>query len=71
MSGIIKTDIIDHFAIFCTIKTNEKYPPMTSRLSKEIWMKAISDSKYLVKIVASKDVLSTGIYQSQEQAKTP
>ena len=21
MSGIIKTDIIDHFAIFCTIKT--------------------------------------------------
>ena len=71
MSGIIKTDIIDHFAIFCTIKTNEKYPPMTSRLSKEIWMKTISDSKYLVKIVASKDVLSTGTYQSQEQAKTP
>ena len=71
MSGIIKTDIIDHFAIFFTIKTNEKYPPMTSRLSKEIWMKTISDSKYLVKIVASKDVLSTGTYQSQEQAKTP
>ena len=36
MSGIIKTDISDHFAIFCTVKTNENTILTTSPHIREI-----------------------------------
>ena len=52
ISGIIKTDINDHLAIFSTIEANEKYPSNDVTAFKiDINKDTISDFKYLLKNV--------------------
>ena len=59
MSEIIKTDISDHFAIFCTIKENEKYHSNDFTTFKgDINKDTISDFKYLLKDVVWTDKFS-------------
>ena len=63
MAGIIKTDTIDHFAIFCTIKANEKYHfNDVTTFKRDMNKDRISDFKYILKNDAWKDVLSNGTY---------
>ena len=58
MSGIIKTDISDHFTIFCTIKANEKYYSNNAMFFKrDINKDTISDLEHLWKNIAWTDVL--------------
>ena len=55
---IIKTDISDHFEIFCTIKSNEKYHSNNVTTFKRDKNKdTLSDFKYLLKKIAWTDVL--------------
>ena len=59
MSRIIRTDIGDHFAIFCTIKANGKYHSNdVTSFKGDINKDTISDFKYLLKNVTWIDVLS-------------
>ena len=58
-SGIIKTDIINYFAIFCTIKANEKHHSKNVTTFKtDINKDTRKDFKYLLKSIAWTDVLS-------------
>ena len=55
---IIKTDISDHFEIFSTIKSNEKYHSNNVTTFKRDQNKdTLSDFKYLLKKIAWTDVL--------------
>ena len=57
MSGVIKTDISDHFVIFCTINSNEKYHfNDVTTFKRDINKDTISSFKYLLKNVARRDV---------------
>ena len=57
MSGVIKTDISDHFVIFCTINSNEKYHfNDVTTFKRDINKDTISSFKYLLKNVAWRDV---------------
>ena len=58
MLGIRKTSISDHFAIFCTIKANEKYHSNNVTTLKRNMNKDTGDFKYLLKIVTWTYVLS-------------
>ena len=56
--GIIKTDFSDHFAIFFTIKVNEKYHCSSPIFKRYINKDTISDFKYLFKNITWTDVWS-------------
>ena len=56
--GIIKTDFSDHFAIFFTIKVNEKYHYSSPIFKRYINKDTISDFKYLFKNITWTDVWS-------------
>ena len=56
--GIIKTDFSDHFAIFFTIKLNEKYHYSNPIFKRDISKDTISDFKYLFKNITRTDVWS-------------
>ena len=56
--GIIKTDFSDHFAIFFTIKLNEKYHYSNPIFKRDISKDTISDFKYLFKNITWTDVWS-------------
>ena len=59
MSGIIKTHISDHSAIFCTIKAYEKYHSNKFRTFKSDTNKDTKGIfKYFLKNIAWRDVLS-------------
>ena len=59
ISGIIKTDIEDNFANFCTIKANQKYHSNNvTTFKRDINKDTIGDFKYLLKIITCTDVLS-------------
>ena len=56
--GIIKTYFSDHFAIFFTIKLNEKYHYSNPIFKRDISKDTISDFKYLFKNITWTDVWS-------------
>ena len=53
MSGLTKTDISDYFAIFYTIKANEKqHTNNATSFKRDISKDTVSDFKYVLKDIS-------------------